>query len=558
MAFRGRLATLVLLALLVCAIEAGAGQAALATAHPLATQAGRDILARGGNAFDAAVAVAAVLGVVEPYSSGLGGGGFFLLHRARDGREVFVDARETAPAAATRDRYLDGRGEPLPGATTVGPRAAAIPGLPAALAHLARRYGRLPLRTTLAPAIALAESGFPVDERYRSMARVRFACLHGQQEAARQFLNEGAVPETGTLLRQPALGATLRALAARGEAGFYRGGIARELVRAVRRGGGYWTLADLAGYRVRERAPLVFHYRGMRIVTSPPPSAGGVALAQSLAMLSRYDLQGAPPARRMHWVVEALRRAFHDRARHLGDPDFVAMPLARLLSPDYAARRAADIEDERATPSEALGNAPPVGDGPHTTHLSIVDAEGNRVAATLTINTPFGACFVAGGTGVLLNNEMDDFSLGPRVANTYGLTGGAANLLAPGRRPVSSMSPTFVEDARGVLVLGTPGGSRIVSMVLLAILDYAAQPVPDPLAIVSAPRYHHQYSPDRVEVEPDAFPREVLDELELKGHLVHVAERRWGNMQIVWVDRRTGEARAASDPRGGGSGLAWY
>lgn len=533
------------------------GTGALATAHPLATETGRHILAEGGNAFDAAVAVAAVLAVVEPYSSGLGGGGFFLLHRAADGRQVFLDARETAPSAASVSRYLDARGQPLPRATTEGARAAAIPGLPAALVHLARHYGRLPLARTLAPAIAFARDGFPVDERYRTMAKVRFACLHGQEEAAAQFLDDGAVPAAGTRLRQPALARTLESLARQGRSGFYRGPVAREMVVAVRRAGGFWRLRDLAAYRVQERSPLVFAYRGMRIVTAPPPSAGGVALAQSLTMLERFDLKGAGEAQRMHWVVEALRRAYHDR-RFLGDPDFIAMPLRRLMDPAYLAARGAEIDDARATASDDLDAAPLAGGGHHTTHFSIVDGEGNRVAATLSINLPFGACFVAGRTGVLLNSEMDDFSLGPGRPNAYGLAGGRANLLAPGRRPLSSMSPTFVEDARGVLVLGTPGGSRIISMVLLAILRYADAPAVNLDELVRAPRYHHQYRPDRIEVEPEGFAQEVLDDLTLRGHLVQVTERKWGNMQVVWLDRRSGRALAASDPRGQGSGLAWY
>lgn len=543
---------------LVCTPLAHAQGAAIASAHPLATEAGREVLLAGGNAFDAAVAVAAVLAVVEPYSAGLGGGGFFLLHRARDGRQVVVDARETAPGQATRARYLDRGGRPIPGATTEGASAAAIPGLPAALAHLARQYGRLSLQRSLAPAIHWAEKGFPVDERYRTMARLRFIALHRQPETTAQFLADGAVPEAGARLAQPALAKTLRLLAARGEAGFYRGRVAREMVRAVQAAGGHWTLDDLARYRVKERKPVVAHYRGLRIVSAPPPSAGGVALAESLNILSRYDLDGAPPAQRMHWVVEALRRAYYDRARFVGDPDFVPVPVARLTSARHADRWAAGIRDETATPSDSLGVAETAAGGTHTTHFSIVDAEGNRVAATLSINTPFGAAFVAGRTGVLLNNEMDDFSLGAGTANVYGLSDSPPNRLAPGRRPVSSMSPTFVEDDRGVLVLGTPGGSRIISMVLLAILGYAAQPAVDAQALVGAPRYHHQWLPDRIEVEPGAFPQDVLDDLQLRGHVVQAAERPWGNMQVVWVDRATGRAQAASDPRGRGAGLAWY
>ena len=283
-----------------------------------------------------------------------------------------------------------------------------------------------------------------------------------------------------------------------------------------------------------------------------------MTLAESLNILSRYDLDHAGEAQRMHWVAEALRRGYQDRARYLGDPDFVSIPMQRLLSRAYADQRAASIQRDNATPSDALGDPIEVRQGDNTTHFSIVDREGNRVAATLSINTLFGACFVAGKTGVLLNNEMDDFAVSTTAVNSYGLIGSQANLIGPGKRPLSSMSPTFVEDKRGVLVLGTPGGSRIISMVLLAILGYASHPVVDLDHLLMAPRYHHQYLPDRIEVEPGGFTSDVLDDLQLRGHIVQFAQRKWGNMQMVWVDKSTGEVTAASDPRGQGSGMAWY
>ncbi len=548
---------LFVLLLLVAAAPPGE-TAALATPHPLATQAGKEVLDRGGNAFDAAVAVAAALAVVEPYSCGLGGGGFFLLHRARDGRQWVLDARETAPGRAHPALYLDRQGTPHPRASMDGALAAAIPGLPAALAQLARSEGRLPLATTLAPAIRLAEGGVPVNARYRAMAQLRLAALRADAAAAGIFLHDGAVPPEGHVLRQPQLAQTLRRLAAQGHDGFYRGAVGRELVRAVRAGGGIWTRADLARYRVIERTPIVSTYRGLRVVSVPPPSAGGVTLAQSLGMLAHFDLDRLGPVERMHVVVEVLRRAYHDRARHLGDPAFVDIPLGRLLDPAYLAARARGIELSEATPSSTLEAAPAPRQGRHTAHFSIVDHAGNRVAATLSINLPFGAGVVAGTTGVLLNNEMDDFALQPGAANFYGLVGSHANRIEPHKRPLSSMTPTFVEDGRGVLVLGTPGGSRIISMVLLAILDYASQPAVDLPSLLAAPRYHHQYLPDRIEVEPEGFPDAWLDALQLKGHLVQPAAQRWGNMQMVWVDASGERAVAASDPRGQGSGLAWY
>ena len=547
-----------LIFLLLCfGANAGAqtslSNAAIASAHPLATAAGKTILDQGGNAFDAAVAVAATLAVVEPYSSGLGGGGFFLLHRARDGKQVMLDARERAPLRATADMYSE-----APQASLAGARAAAIPGLPAGLAHLAKRYGRLPLKQSLAPAIGLAQHGFAADARYRAVAQMRLALLQTQPDAAMQFLHHQAVPELDTLVVQANLANTLRALAQQGAPGFYSGAVAREMVTAVKAAKGIWQRADLARYRVVERAPIIFDYRGLHIISAAPPSAGGLSLAQALHILEAYDFRTLSEVQRMHLVAEALRRAYHDRARYLGDPDFVRMPIRHLTSPGYAAFRAANIDPANATPSVHLDPAPEVKQGDHTTHFSIVDRQGNRVAATLSINTLFGSGFVAGKTGVLLNNEMDDFATTEGGTNAYGLAASRANRIAPGKRPLSSMSPTFVEDARGTLVLGAPGGSRIISMLLLAILSYQAQSPVDLQALVSAPRYHHQYLPDRLEVEPESFSSAVLDELQLFGHALKVVDRKWGNMQAVWISRANGQAFAASDPRGMGSGLAWY
>ncbi|MBI1964732.1 MAG: gamma-glutamyltransferase, partial [Betaproteobacteria bacterium] len=477
--------------------------AAIASAHPLATAAGHEMLERGGNAFDAAVAVAAVLAVVEPYSSGLGGGGFWLLHRERDKRQVMVDARETAPGGVKRGLYLDRDGKPIRGATTRGGAAAAIPGTPAALVHIAGRYGALPLADTLAPAIRHARDGFEVDERYARIAKLREPLLQNGAGTAGIFLDGNRAPRTGWLLRQPELARTLKRLSQRGHGGFYEGAVARALVESVNRAGGVWQPSDLVNYRVIERAPLRFQYRGATITTAGLPSAGGIALAQCLNTLERFDLSDGRETATAHLVIEALRRAFHDRALHLGDSDFVAAPVERLTSKAYAASRAATISPSSATRSEAPGQDPVAAAGSgNTTHLSVVDAEGNRVAATLTINLLFGAGIVADGTGVLLNNEMDDFTLRPDVPNSFRLRGGDANAIAPGKRPLSSMTPAFVEDGKGVLVLGAPGGPRIVSQVLLAILDYLHAPVVDLQRLVGAPRYHHQWWPDRVEIEP--------------------------------------------------------
>lgn len=525
--------------------------AAVASAHPLATQAGLEVLDAGGNAFDAAVTVSAVLAVVEPYSSGIGGGGFWLLHRASDGRQVMVDGRERAPLAATRDMYLDEQGEVVPGLSMNGALAAGIPGEPAALAHLSAHYGRMPLAKTLAAAIRLAEDGFEVDEYYRRMARFRLEVLRRYPASAAVFLREGEVPPVGTRIRQPELANTLKALAEQGRKGFYAGAVAKQLVDGVRAAGGIWTLEDLRKYRVVEREPISFDYRDLHIVSASPPSSGGVALATMLHVLEGWDLQGLAAAERVHLVVEAMRRAYRDRAQYMGDPDFVDMPLQRLISPDYAAGLRASIRTDRATPSAELPEAVSGVEGTDTTHFSILDREGNRVAATLSVNYPFGSGLLVPGTGVLLNDEMDDFSAKPGVPNAYGLVGAEANAIEPGKRPLSSMTPTFVESDRGVAILGTPGGSRIITMVLLGILDLEAGNPPQ--SWVSLPRFHHQYLPDAIQYEPDALSPATLDTLKRDGHHLKPLKNRYGNMQAIYHDYKNNRVRAASDPRGIGS-----
>lgn len=530
---------------------------AIASAHPLATRAGYDILQQGGNAFDAAVGVAAALAVVEPYSSGLGGGGFFLVHRAADGRQVFVDGRETAPAGAKAEQYLDASGVPLRGATTQGGTSVGIPGLPAALAHIAQSYGRLPLTTILAPAVTLAREGFPVDARYARVAKLRERYLQNAPRAAAIYLHEGAAPPPGHVVRQPELALTLERLGREGVPGFYTGHVAEALMRSVNAAGGAWTTNDLAGYRVVEREPIRMKYRGATVVSAPLPSAGGIALAQALTMLESYGIADPLDPRNAHLVAEALRRAFQDRALFLGDSDHVSVPVARLLDRAYLQQRAASIGTDRATPSPQLDTRDAAkAESGNTTHLSIVDSAGNRVAATLSINWIFGSGIVAGDTGVLLNNEMDDFTVRTDVANSYRLRGSEANAIAPGKRPLSSMTPTFVEDDRGVLVLGAPGGSRIVSQVLLAILAHLHTPHVDVRTLVSAPRYHHQYLPDRLEIEPEAFGAAWRAAMSAYGHRLEVANRKWGNLQAVFQTRDRSAAEAASDPRG--SGIAWY
>jgi gamma-glutamyltranspeptidase/glutathione hydrolase len=527
--------------------------AAVASAHPAATAAGLQILAAGGNAFDAAVAVSAVLAVVEPYSSGIGGGGFWLLHVAADGRDLMIDGRERAPLAATRDMYLDDAGRFVPERSLNGPLAAGIPGEPAALVHLAEHFGRLPLTTTLAPAIELARDGFEADAVYRLMAEARLSVLRASPAAAAQFLIDGEVPAEGALIRQPDLAATLARLAEQGHDGFYAGSVAKALAEGARAAGGIWSLDDLARYRVIERTPITGSYRGWRIVSAAPPSSGGVALVQMLNMLSGFDLDTLDGARRVHLVTETMRRAYRDRAQFLGDPDQVDVPVARLTHPYYAAGLARDIDLLHATPSVPIAGqtGAPASEGTDTTHFSILDTEGNRVAATLSINYPFGAGFVPPGTGVLLNDEMDDFSAQPGVPNVYGLVGGEANAIAPGKRMLSSMSPTFLESEQGVVILGTPGGSRIISMVLQGALGAVAGGAPADW--VATPRYHHQFLPDEILFEPGALTAAEQDRLRSMGHRLTPASRPYGNMQLVYWDRVAGRVSAASDPRGIGA-----
>jgi gamma-glutamyltranspeptidase/glutathione hydrolase len=529
--------------------HAQAAREAIASANPLASEAGMQVLSQGGNAFDAAIAVASALAVVEPFASGLGGGGFFLLHRSADSFEVMVDARETAPGRARSDMYVGTDGKATTRGSVDGVKAAAIPGLPAGIAWIAQHYGRLPLSTSLAVAIHLARDGFPIDARYAIVAGLAESKLKAQARTALAFLDNGAVPAPGFILRQPELANTLQTIAQRGRDGFYQGEVAQRMTAAVQAGGGIWQEEDLRRYQVVERAPQRFSYRGAQITCASLPSAGGLTLAQSLQILERFPLGSLGQVERIHLVVEALRRGFQDRVRYLGDPDFVAIS-DWLGTRSYADRRAATIDPLRATPSENLAA---LSEGDNTTHFSVVDRAGNRVAATLSINLPFGSGVIAGDTGVLLNDEMDDFAASPGTPNAFQLVEGDANRIEGGKRPLSSMTPTFLEDDRGLLIFGTPGGSRIISMMLLGILDYVDGGPRDIARLVSAPRYHHQFLPDGIEYEPGAFLPEVIATLKAMGHTLREGRRRWGNMQAVYVDRVSGEASSYGDPRGQGN-----
>lgn len=527
--------------------QQASGQAGIASANTLATQAGHEVLAQGGNAFDAAVAVAAVLSVVEPESSGIGGGGFFLLHRASDGADVMVDARETAPAASTPQVYLDEDGELDRDRSINGPLAAGIPGQPAALVHLSRNYGRLPLKDSLAPAIRIAREGFVADADLLRAIGMRREVLQRYPASAELFLIDGEVPPAGWKQVNVDLAATLELLAEDGHDGFYSGKMARRLVDGVRKTGGNWTLQDLRDYQVKERQPISFDYHGNRVVTAAPPSSGGVALAEMLNILSGYDLADMDDVQRTHLIVEAMRRAYRDRAQYMGDPDHVQMPIAQLTSPLYAAGLRASIHPDKATPSDLLPGYLTTPGGEHTTHFSIIDADGNMVAATQTVNLSLGAAMVVEGTGFVLNNEMDDFALKPGTPNAFGLVGNANNAPAAGRRPLSSMTPTFVFGKQRTGVIGTPGGSRIITMVLEGVLAFVDGK--SAAEIVALPRFHHQYLPDVISTEPGAFTLDQVRGLEAMGHTVNAGERRWGLMNVVTQERQSTELEAAGDPR---------
>ncbi|WP_445937167.1 gamma-glutamyltransferase [Pseudomonas sp.] len=542
---------------LLCAPELHAAappeRIAIASAHPAATVAGQETLALGGNAFDAAVAISAALAVVEPYGSGLGGGGFFLLRQAGEQPTYrFLDARERAPQAAHADLYrVDG--EINKDLSLNGALAAAIPGLPAALVELAERFGRLPLRDSLAPAIRLARSGVGIDRVYRERAGWRLGAMRQDAETARIFLDKGEIPEEFGLLRQPELARTLEQLGAKGIQGFYAGTVAAQLVKAVRDAGGIWTLKDLADYRIVERQPLrVPLDQGRELISAPPPSAGGIALGQSLLMLQQLPWQEADSVQRTHLVVETLRRAYRDRGL-LGDPDFVRNPAQQLLAPAYLKQLASSIDPQHATSSDSLPPSKAWKEGDHTTHFTVLDTEGNAVAATLSVNLPFGAAFTVPGTGVLLNNEMDDFAADIQGSNAYGLSGSQANSIAAGKRPLSSMSPSFIESAEDFASFGTPGGSRIPSMVLLAMLQYLDQQPIERWPSVA--RYHHQFRPDLIEHEPDTFSPAETAALEALGHQLKSTGRHYGNQQVLLWDKQGGKVEAASDPRGIGTAV---
>jgi gamma-glutamyltranspeptidase / glutathione hydrolase len=545
----------------VLAAAAVSPEGAVASGHPIASEAGVALLRRGGNAVDAAVAAAFTLAVVEPQSSGLGGGGFALVYLVRDRKVRVLDFREVAPAASAPQMYVQD--------STVrddlardGPLAVAVPGAVRGYVELLKRFGTRSLQHALAPAIDLATRGFRADRAYVREARQRLDCLAADPEASRIFLRPGTdgepqPPAPGDRLIQPDLARTLKAIAARGADAFYKGPVARRIARTVQAGGGILTEQDLAAYRVREHDPLEGTYRGYRIVTMPPPSSGGMILLGLLNVLEREDptAGGYKPEPFLHVMVEAEKRLFAQR-EGWGDPAFnpgMAARAREVTSKDFAATLRAGI-GERATPGQQLVRSP---ESSHTTHVSVVDEEGNAVGLTTTINLPFGSCVVAQGTGVLLNDEMDDFAVAPGVANAFGVRGSAENAPGPGKVPLSSMAPTIVFTPAGELrlVLGSAGGSTIpttVAQTMIQVLDYG-MPIDRALA---APRIHHNLFPDAVRVEPQGMEAATARALQARGHQIEYRSRPWAKVSAVEVDPETGWRVAAVDASSEGAGAA--
>ncbi len=519
------IATLASLALAGSQVQAAAPAPVAAThgmvvsAHRLATSAGLDVLKGGGNAIDAAVAVAYVLAVTFPEAGNIGGGGFMTI-RLANGRSTFIDFRETAPAAATATMYQDAAGNVVPLRSTRGFLAAGIPGTVAGLELARSTYGTRPRAPLMAAAIALARTGFVLDQDdadFLAQGAVDFG--HDPASAA-IYLNRGKPWQAGQRWVQADLGRTLQAIATGGAAAFYKGPIAARIASASQRGGGIITAADLAAYKAVERQPIECDYRGYHIISAPPPSSGGIVLCETLNILEGWPMGslGFHSAQSVHYTVEALRRAFHDRNLNLGDPDFVKTDTARFTSKAYAAQQRATISPDRATPSASLSGPGASKEGQSTTHFSIVDAAGNAVSLTYTLNDWFGARVTAAGTGILLNDEMDDFSAKPGASNLYGLVEGSNNAVAPGKRPLSSMSPTILtKDGQLLMVLGTPGGSHIptgVLQVLVNVIDHGMTLS----EAIDAPRIHAQWLPDVVYYEKDALSADTMAVLSAKGH----------------------------------------
>jgi gamma-glutamyltranspeptidase / glutathione hydrolase len=550
-----------------------APHAIVVSVHQLASKAGAEIMRAGGNAVDAAVATGFALAVVHPQAGNLGGGGFMLIRMA-DGAMHFIDYREKAPAAATANMYLDAQGKVSEDASVVGYKAIGVPGSVAGMVYAEKKYGKLTLKQVMAPAITLAREGFALAwEDARDLRDEK--SLATFPDSRRIFLRDGKYYEQGEIFRQPELAQTLERIADNPD-DFYHGAMAQELAAFVQKGGGLVTADDLGKYEVKEREPVRGSYRGYDIISAPPPSAGGTALLEILNILEGYDLAKLSnrSSQSIHLTVEAFRRAYFDKAEFMGDPDFSRIPVAQLIDKKYGAAWRESIDPAHATPSKALkrpaifseleqyarqnGEPLPVREPEHTTHYSVVDADGDAVAVTTTLNDSFGSRVTAGSLGFLLNDEMDDFAAKPGVPNLYGLIQGPANAVGPGKRPLSSMTPTIVlKDGKVFLVLGSPGGARIpttVANILMGVVDYGM----NIQEAVNAPRFHHQWLPDQVSVE-EWFSPDTMKALEQMGHKIEIGETiegewtpYWSDGECVAVDLGTGERLGASDGRHNG------
>jgi gamma-glutamyltranspeptidase / glutathione hydrolase len=546
--------------------------------HELASRAGVEIMQSGGNAVDAAVATGFALAVVHPQAGNIGGGGFMLV-RTADGKVHFIDYREKAPAAATANMYLDAQGNVIENASVVGYKSIGVPGSVAGLAYAEKNYGKLTLPQVVAPAIKLARDGFALAwEDARDIKNE--ADLAKFPDSRRIFERDGNFYQQGEVLRQPELARTLERIAANPD-DFYRGAMAQELAAFMQKSGGLITAEDMSRYEVKEREPVRGTYRGYDIISAPPPSSGGTALIEILNILEGYDLAkaGDRSAEAVHLTVEAFRRAYFDRAEFLGDPDFAKIPVAQLIDKKYGAAWRSSIDPQHSSVSKDLkrppifeqleqyarANGPPrmVGEPEHTTHYSVVDGDGNAVAVTTTLNDSFGSRVTAGNLGFLLNDEMDDFAAKQGVPNLYGLIQGPANAIAPGKRPLSAMTPTIVtKDDKLFLVLGSPGGSRIITTVaniLMGVIDYGM----NIQEAVNAPRFHNQWLPDEVNVE-HWFSPDTIQGLERMGNKVEIGvtvggewEPYWSDGECVFIDLKTGERLGASDGRNNGKAVGY-
>jgi gamma-glutamyltranspeptidase/glutathione hydrolase len=548
-----------------------APHAIVTSVHELASRAGVEMLRSGGNAVDAAVATGFALAVVHPQAGNLGGGGFLLLRDA-GGKTHFVDFREKAPAAATENMYLDAQGNVIPksskDSSVVGYKAIGVPGTVAGLVYAEKQYGKLSIEKVMAPAVKLARDGFPLAyEDTQDLKKDEY--LAQFPESKRIFLRDGNYYQPGELLKQPELARTLERIAKNPD-DFYHGAMAHELAAAIDKGGGLVTAADLAAYEVKEREPVRGSYRGYDIISAPPPSSGGVVLIEILNILEGFDLAklGTRSADAIHLEAEAFRRAFYDRAEFMGDPDFAKIPVPQLIDKKYAAAWRDSIDPNHASVSkdlkrpvfselERVAQSRPaaIREPENTTHYSVVDAEGNAVSVTTTLNDSFGSRVTAEGLGFLLNDEMGDFTAKQGVPNAYGLIQGPANSIGPGKRPLSAMTPAIVlKDGKLFLVLGSPGGPKIITTVaniLIGVVDFSL----DIQEAVNAPRFHHQWLPDQILVE-DRLSPDTMNLLRSKGHKLDV-EHFWGDGECIMIDPKTGERLGASDGRNNGKAVGY-